>query len=174
MKARTILIGSLSKSYCMAGWRAGFFAAPLPVVKAIANLQSHVASNPSNLVQYAALAAFEPENDAFVAGNLRQLTEQRRTALECLERIPGLSCTAPDGAFYLFPDVSSLLTQSFQGQPVRNVDRLAELLLERAHIAVVPGSAFGSDRHVRISYAIPTEEVLAGFTQLERFVNLLT
>ena len=154
MKARTILIGSLSKSYCMAGWRAGFFAAPAPVVKAIANLQSHIASNPSNLVQYAALAAFEPVNDAFVAGNLKLLTEQRRVALDLIGKVPGVSCVVPDGAFYLFPDVSSLFGKSFNGERIENVDNLAELLLQHAHIAVVPGSAFGADHYVRISYAI--------------------
>lgn len=173
MKARTILIGSLSKSYCLAGWRAGFFAAPQPVVKAIANLQSHIASNPCNLVQYAALAAFEPVNDAFVAGNRKQLSVQRAAALQLLGKIPGLPCVVPDGAFYLFPDVSSLFDQSFKGQRVEKADRLAELLLEHAHIAVVPGSAFGSDRHVRISYAIPTEEIIVGFIRLEQFVQSL-
>jgi aspartate aminotransferase len=174
MKARTILIGSLSKSYCMAGWRAGFFAAPQAIVKAIANLQSHIASNPCNLVQYAALAAFEPENDAFVAGNLKQLTDQRATALELVKNIPGLPCVVPEGAFYLFPDVSSLFNKSFQGQRVENVDRLAELLLQHAHIAIVPGSAFGADKHIRISYAIPAEEIVAGLTRLGQFVHSLT
>jgi len=129
MKARTVLIGSLSKSYCMAGWRAGFFAAPQPVVKAIANLQSHIASNPCNLVQYAALEAFAPENDAFVAGNLKQLTAQRATARQLLGQIPGLPCVAPDGAFYLFPDVSSVFGKSFKGRRVENVDCLAEMHL---------------------------------------------
>jgi len=174
MKERTILIGSLSKSYCMAGWRAGFFAAPQPVVKAIANLQSHIASNPSNLVQYAALNALSPENDSFIQGNLRQLTAQRRTALELLERIPGLPYVKPDGAFYLFPDVSSLFGKTFKGQLVENVDRLAEMLLEHAHIAIVPGSAFGADRYIRISYAIPAEEIIAGLTRLAHFVQSLS
>src|SRR5882724_7150668 len=109
MKERTVLIGSLSKSYCMAGWRAGFFAAPQPVVKAIGNLQSHIASNPSNLVQYAALNALQPENDAFVEGNRKQLATQRATALQLVQEIPGLSCVVPEGAFYLFPDVSCCL-----------------------------------------------------------------
>ena len=174
LKARTILIGSLSKSYCMAGWRAGFFAAPQPVVKAIANLQSHVASNPCNIVQYAALAAFEPDNDAFVAGNRKQLAAQRATALELTAKIPGVSCVAPGGAFYLFPDVSGLLKKSFKGQPVENVERLAELLLEHAHIAVVPGSAFGAGNHLRVSYAIPTAEIVKGLTRLEQFVRALS
>ncbi|MEI7911336.1 MAG: pyridoxal phosphate-dependent aminotransferase [Verrucomicrobiota bacterium] len=173
MKARTILIGSLSKSYCMAGWRAGYFAAPAPVVKAIANLQSHVASNPSNLVQYAALAAFDAGNDAFIAGNLAQLGEQRRIALQLVSHLTGLPCVVPEGAFYLFPDVSSLFDKTFRGQRVGDVDRLAELLLEHAHIAVVPGSAFGADQHVRISYAIPAEEIVIGITRFAKFVRLL-
>ena len=174
MKARTILIGSLSKTYCIAGWRAGFVAGPQPILKAIANLQSHTGSNPCNLVQYAALAALDPANDAFVAGNRAQLGRQRATALQLLEQIPQLACVVPEGAFYLFPDVSGLLKKSFQGQPVENVERLAELLLEHAHIAVVPGSAFGAPSHVRISYAIPVEEIITGFTRLEKFVHSLS
>ena len=143
-------------------------------MKAIANLQSHIASNPSNLVQYAALEAFAPENDSFVAGNLKQLTTQRTTALQLIGKIPGLPCVVPEGAFYLFPDVSSLFSKSFKGQRVENVDRLAEMLLEHAHIAIVPGSAFGANDHIRISYAIPTEEIITGLTRLENFVQLLT
>ena len=88
MKGRTVLVGSFSKTYCMAGWRAGFVAAPQPIIKAIANLQSHTASNASNLVQYAALAALEPGNDAFVAGVRDQLRTQRATAMGLLEKIP--------------------------------------------------------------------------------------
>ena len=140
----------------------------------IANLQSHIASNPCNLVQYAALEAFVPENDSFVAGNLKQLTAQRTTALQLIGKIPGLPCVVPDGAFYLFPDVSSLFNKSFKGQRVENVDCLAEMLLEHAHIAIVPGSAFGADQNIRISYAIPTEEIITGLTRLENFVQLLT
>jgi aspartate aminotransferase len=174
MKERTVLIGSLSKSYCMAGWRAGFFAAPQQVVKAIGNLQSHIASNPSNLVQYAALNALQPENDAFVEGNRKQLASQRATALQLVQKIPGLSCIVPDGAFYLFPDVSSLFSKSFQGERIGNVDRLAEMLLEHAHIAIVPGSAFGLGTHIRISYAIPDGEIVAGLTRLGQFVQSLS
>jgi aspartate aminotransferase len=174
MKARTVLIGSLSKSYCMAGWRAGFFAAPQPVVKAIANLQSHIASNPCNLVQFAAMNAFEPENAAFVEGNRKQLTAQRATALGLINKMADLPCVVPDGAFYLFPDVSALFGRSFKAQRVENVDQLAEMLLEHAHIAIMPGSAFGAGNHIRISYAIPKDEIVAGLTRLAQFVQALT
>jgi aspartate aminotransferase len=173
MKERTILVGSLSKTYCMAGWRAGFFAAPKAVVKAIGNLQSHTASNASNLVQYAALAALAPSEDAFVDGVRTQLASQRATAMNLMEKIPGLPFVHPEGAFYLFPEVSSLLGKSIDGHRLESVEVLAEMLLQYAHIAVVPGSAFGSDRHLRISYAIPQAEITEGLESLNRFVRSL-
>ena len=101
------------------------------------------------------------------------MSTQRTTALQLIGKIPGLSCVVPTGAFYLFPDISSLLGKSLKGQRIENVDRLAELLLEHAHIAIVPGSAFGADHYIRISYAIPAEEIVAGLTQLEQFVRSL-
>ncbi len=174
MKERTILVGSFSKTYCMAGWRAGYVAAPQPIIKAISNIQSHTASNPCNIVQYGVLAALDPANDTFVDAIRSQLSSQRDVALQMIGRIPELSCIVPTGAFYLFPDISYLIGKSFQGERIDNVDQLAEMLLEHAHIAVVPGSAFGSDRHVRISYAIPALDISAGFTQLQNFVQTLT
>jgi aspartate aminotransferase len=171
MKARTILVGSFSKTYCMAGWRAGVVAGPAPVVKAIGNLHSHTASNPCNLVQYAALAALDPANDAFVARVRGQLADQRAMALRLIERVPHVSCVVPEGAFYLFPDVSGLLGRTVHGTQLADVDVLAEMLLEHAHVAVVPGSAFGSDRHVRISYAIPAAEIATGLESLDRFAR---
>ncbi len=174
MKPYAILVGSFSKTYCIAGWRAGLIAAPRPTLKAIANLQSHTASNPCSIVQYAALAALDPENDEFVAKIRAQLGTQRQLALDLLARIPQLTCVVPEGAFYVFPDVSALLKMSFKGVAVANVDVLAEMLLEHAHVAVVAGSAFGSDRHVRLSYSIPAEDIAAGFARIERFVQSLT
>ncbi|HLY75264.1 MAG TPA: aminotransferase class I/II-fold pyridoxal phosphate-dependent enzyme, partial [Planctomycetota bacterium] len=103
MKARTILVGSLSKTYCIAGWRAGFVAAPAPTIKAIANFQSHTASNACNLVQHAALAALDAQNDSFVAGIRGQLAVRRDLALSRIRNLPPLTCVVPTGAFYLFP-----------------------------------------------------------------------
>jgi aspartate aminotransferase len=174
MKERTILVGSFSKTFCMAGWRAGFMAGPKTVLKAVGNLQSHSASNPCNLAQYAALAALDPANDGFIGRVREQLHRQREIALNRLVHIPSVRCVAPHGAFYLFPDVSSLLTKSFAGERLANVDVLAEMLLEHAHVAVVPGTAFGSDRHVRISFAIPVSEIEAGMASLDGFVRTLS
>jgi aspartate aminotransferase len=157
----------------MAGWRAGYFAAPPTVVKAIGNLQSHTASNASNLVQYAALAALGHDNDSFVKHIRELLTGQRTVALSLIKAIPQVSCVIPSGAFYLFPNVSGIINKSFEGRRIENVDMLAEVLLEHAHIAVVPGSAFGSNSHIRISYAIPTAEITRGLQSFERFVGAL-
>ena len=174
MKARTVLVGSLSKTYCMAGWRAGFVAGPQAFIKAIANLQSHTSSNACNLVQYAALAALSLENDPFVSKIRALLSNQRETALRHLETIRLISCVVPTGAFYLFPNISQLLTKSYEGQPLGNVELLAEMLLQHAHIAVVPGSAFGADEHIRISYAIPENDIAVGLASFKRFVEKLT
>jgi aspartate aminotransferase len=173
MKDRTVLINSFSKTYCMTGWRAGFLSAPKAVIKAAANLQGHVTSNPCNLAQYGALAALDPVNDAFVNEVRAVLAGRRERALELIRQIPLLRCGVPQGAFYLFPDVSGLLGKCHQGKPIANVDALAELLLEEAHVAVVAGSAFGSDRHIRISYAIATKDVEDGLIRTRQFVERL-
>lgn len=173
MKDQTILVGSFSKSHCIAGWRAGFVAGPQAVIKAISNFQSHTASNPSSLVQYAALAALAPGSEAFVEGIREQLRQQRQIALRLLAAIPGLSCVLPTGAFYLFPDVSKLLGRTHEGRRLESVDMLAEQLLEQAHVAVVAGSAFGSDRHVRLSYALPVDEMTLGFEHLAALLGKL-
>ena len=171
MKARTVLVNSFSKTYCMTGWRAGFLSGPKQVLKAAANLQGHVTSNPSNLAQYGALAALEAINDSFVEDVRAVLRTRRECAVRLVQQIPHVRCTVPQGAFYLFPDVSQLLGRSYKGRPVPNVDALAELLLEEAHVAVVAGSAFGSDQYLRISYAVATSDVEEGLVRIRRLVE---
>ena len=174
MKNRTVLINSFSKTYCMTGWRAGFMSAPKPIMKAVANLQGHVTSNPCNLAQYGALAALDPVNDPFLK-NVREVLEQRREcALKLVREIPLVHSEIPRGAFYLFPEIGQLLGKRHNGKPIADVDALAELLLEEAHVAVVAGSAFGADRHVRISYAIATQEVEEGLVRIRQLVESLT
>jgi aspartate aminotransferase len=171
MKNRTVLINSFSKTYCMTGWRAGFMCAPKQVVKAASNLQGHVTSNPSNLAQYGALAALDAVNEPFLKNVQEVLRARRECALKLVQQIPHVGCTIPNGAFYLFPDVSLLLGRSHKGRPIADVDALAELLLEEAHVAVVAGSAFGSSRHVRISYAVSTQDVQEGLVRFRQFVE---
>ncbi len=171
MKSRTVLINSFSKTYCMTGWRAGFMSAPKQVIKAASNLQGHVTSNPSNLAQYGALAALDTINEPFLKHIQEVLLARRECALKLVQQIPHILCTTPQGAFYLFPDVSQLLGRSHKSKPIADVDALAELLLEEAHVAVVAGSAFGSDHHVRISYAVSIEDVEEGLVRIRRFVE---
>ena len=171
MKSRTVLINSFSKTYCMTGWRAGFMSAPKQIIKAASSLQGHVTSNPSNLAQYGALAGLDAVNEPFLKNVQDVLRTRRDCATRLVQQIPCVRCGVPQGAFYLFPDVSQLLGRSYKGKPISNVDALAELLLEHAHVAVVAGSAFGSDRHVRISYAVSTKDVEAGLIQFRQFVE---
>jgi aspartate aminotransferase len=173
MKQRTVLINSFSKTYCMTGWRAGFFSAPKAVVKAASNLQGHVTSNPSNLAQYGALAALDAVNEPFLKNVLDVLRTRRECALKLMQQIKDVDCPVPQGAFYLFPDMGRLLGRSYKGRPIANVDVLAEMLLEEAHVAVVAGSAFGANRHVRISYAVSTKDVEDGLLRIRQFVQSL-
>jgi aspartate aminotransferase len=171
MKDRTVLVGSFSKSHCMAGWRVGFVCAPVQVVRAMSDLQGHTTSNSCSIAQYAALAALDPANDGFVSGVREVLRRRRGHALGLLTRVPGVNCIAPDGTFYLFPDVSGLLGRSYRGQRLDGVDALAEAFLEHARVAVVPGSAFGSGRHIRLSYAIAEDDVAEGMARIQRFAE---
>jgi aspartate aminotransferase len=158
----------------MTGWRAGFMSAPKQVIKAASNLQGHVTSNPSNLAQYGALAALDAVNEPFLKNVQEVLRGRRDCAMKLIGQIPHVSCTVPQGAFYLFPDVSRLLGRNHKGRSIADVDALAELLLEEAHVAVVAGSAFGSDRHVRISYAVSTKDVEDGLTRIRQFAQDLS
>jgi aspartate aminotransferase len=173
MKSRTVLINSFSKTYCMTGWRAGFMSAPKQVIKAAANLQGHVTSNPSNLAQYGALAALDKINEPFLNNVREVLSARRECAINLIQRIPHVRCGVPQGAFYLFPDVSQLFGKSHKGKPITDVDALAELLLVEAHVAVVAGSAFGAERHIRLSYAVATQQVEEGLVRMRQFVEAL-
>jgi aspartate aminotransferase len=171
MKSHTVLINSFSKTYCMTGWRAGFLSAPKAIIKAAANLQGHVTSNPCNLAQYGALAALDKVNEPFLKNVREVLSARRECALKLVQQIPHVRCGVPQGAFYLFPDVSQLFGRSYKGKPIADVDALAELLLEEAHVAVVAGSAFGADRHIRLSYAVATKDVEDGLIRMRQFVE---
>jgi aspartate aminotransferase len=171
MKSHTVLINSFSKTYCMTGWRAGFLSAPKAIIKAAANLQGHVTSNPCNLAQYGALAALDKVNEPFLKNVQEVLSARRECALKLVQQIPHVHCGVPQGAFYLFPDVSQLFGRSYKGKPIADVDALAELLLEEAHVAVVAGSAFGADRHIRLSYAVATKDVEDGLIRMRQFVE---
>lgn len=159
-KDRTITIGGCSKSYAMTGWRIGFAAAPLPVAKAMSNFQDQVTSNPTSFAQRGAVVAFNlpPES----VESMRVEFEFRRDLIvKLLSDIPGCKISLPKGAFYAFPDVSQCLL------PGETDGQLAEFLLEKAHVAVVPGSVFEGEGHIRLSYATSRLNIEEGVRRIK-------
>lgn len=149
---RTIVTNGVSKAYAMTGWRIGYAAGPLNIIKAMAKIQSHSTSNPTSISQYAAVAALK--GDKTFVNNLKTIFKQRHDYFQqALNSITGFICNPADGAFYLFPDVTQLI-HAFH---LKDDIALAELLLEKAHVACVPGTEFGAPGFVRFSYATNIE-----------------
>ena len=162
-KERLIVAGSFSKTFAMTGWRVGYVLAPAELVSAIGKLQSQSTSNPTSIAQYAALAAARGPMDS-VAAMLAEYARRRERILAGLRAIPGITCTAPEGAFYVFPNVSAHFSAAMLDDTA-----VAKRLLEREHVAVVPGAAFGAPGHLRISYATSMERIEEGLRRLGRF-----
>jgi aspartate aminotransferase len=166
-KPHVIVAGSLSKTFSMTGWRAGFALGPEPVIAAMTKLQSQSISNPNSLTQKAAIAALTSPMDS-VAQMLAEYTKRRERVLAGVREIPGVTCTAPQGAFYVFPDVTKHVGRTGLAP---DTTTLAKQLLERAHVAVVAGEAFGAPGNLRISYATSTERIDEGLRRIERFLT---
>lgn len=170
IKAQTVVVNGVSKAYAMTGWRIGYAAAPAPVARAMADLQSHSTSNPTSIAQAAALAALRGPQEP-VAEMIAAFAARRTYILERLTGIPGINCRKPAGAFYVFPDVSGYFGRRHGNRTIRNATDLAAFLLDEAKVAVVPGAAFGDDRFIRFSYATSLEKIAAG---MDRFAAALT
>lgn len=170
LKDLTVVINGVSKAYAMTGWRIGYAAAPGPVAKAMADLQSHSTSNPTSIAQAASVAALtgtqEPLKKMAVEFNRR-----RDYMLDRVNGISGLSCGWPGGAFYLFPDMSRYIGLSFNGRKINGASELAAILLEEANVALVPGIAFGDDRCFRLSYAASMERIKEGLDRIEALLG---
>jgi aspartate aminotransferase len=163
---RIILVNGVAKSYAMTGWRLGWMIGPADVIKGAANLQSHLSSNVSNISQRAALAALTGPQETVEL--MRQAFERRRNVIiEELNKIEGLNAPMPQGAFYAYPDVSGLLNRSWGGVVATTSLELADLILEQAEVAVVPGEAFGPSGYLRLSYALGDEPLLEGIRRLQ-------
>ncbi|HWZ53484.1 MAG TPA: pyridoxal phosphate-dependent aminotransferase [Candidatus Acidoferrales bacterium] len=162
-KDRLIVAGSLSKTFAMTGWRIGYALAPKPLVDAMTKLQSQSTSNPNSITQYAGLEALRGPMDS-VTTMLAEYARRRERILAGLRAIPGVTCTTPEGAFYVFPNVSAHLDST-----APDTTAMARELLEREHVAVVPGDAFGAPGHLRISYATSMERIEEGLRRLTRF-----
>ncbi len=169
IKKRTIIINGVSKSYAMTGWRIGFTAASPEITKVMANIQSHAASNPSSISQAAALEAYSGPQDA--VEEMRKVFESRRDYMvERINSIPGVSCTKPEGAFYVMMNISKLFGKEICGKVINNSDEFCQLLLEKSLVALVPGSGFGAEGYVRWSYATSKENIEKGLDRLEKFL----
>ena len=165
-KETVVVAGSLSKTYAMTGWRIGFTLAPAPIITAMTKLQSHSTSNPTSIAQKAALEAMRGPQDS-IPQMLAEYRRRRDFVIERLRRIPGVSITTPKGAFYAYPNISV----AFGGGRVQNSLDFAAELLAKAHVAVVPGEAFGTSDHVRISYATSMTELERGLDRLHNFID---
>ncbi|HEV7956462.1 MAG TPA: pyridoxal phosphate-dependent aminotransferase [Marisediminicola sp.] len=163
----TILVNGVAKTYAMTGWRLGWMVGPPDVIKAASNLQSHLSSNVSNLSQRAAIAALTGPQDA-VEAMRRAFDRRRQTIVRELNKIDGLTCPTPQGAFYVYPDVTGLLGRTWGGVTPTTSLELADLILEQAEVAVVPGEAFGPSGYLRLSYALGDDALLEGVQRLQK------
>jgi aspartate aminotransferase len=162
---RCVVINAVSKAYAMTGWRVGWLIAPPDVTAAATNLQSHTTSNVSNVSQAAALAALTGDLD-FTATMRAAFDGRRRRMHELLAAIPGVSCAEPEGAFYAFPSFEGVLGRPLGGKRPETTLALADVLLEEAAVAIVPGEAFGAAGYARLSYALGDDELVEGLTRL--------
>lgn len=167
-KERMVVLGSLSKTYAMTGWRLGYALAPAPVVSAMAKLQSQSTSNPTSIVQKAAGAALKGPQDC-VTQMRREYIELRDHVVQGLRSIPGVTCVQPEGAFYAYPNVSSF----FRGGKVKSASDVAGKLLREVHVATVPGEGFGTSDHIRVSYATSKTELDRGLERMRKFFAAL-
>ena len=172
IKAHTILINGVSKTYAMTGWRIGYALSPAPVAKAMTNYLSHSTGAPGTMCQCAAIEALSGPQDE--AEQMRQVFEQRRDLIvRRINAMPGVSCLKPSGAFYVMMNLEQIIGKQIDGQVIGSGDDFAKLLLEKSLVAVVPGSGFGAPNFVRLSYAISTENIETGMDRLEAFLKQL-
>ncbi len=162
-----IVVNGVAKTYAMTGWRVGWMVGPPDVIKAAANLQSHATSNVANVSQRAAIAAVSGDLSA-VAEMGKAFDRRRRLIVSMLNEIDGVVCPDPKGAFYAYPSVKGLLGRSFDGVTPTTSTELAELMLDKAEVAAVPGEAFGSPGYLRFSYALGEDDLVEGISRLQK------
>ena len=167
-RERMVIVGSLSKTYAMTGWRLGYALAPAPIVNAMQKLQSQSTSNPTSIVQKAAVAALNGPQQC-VEEMRQEYIRLRDHIVKGLRSIPGIKCTVPEGAFYAYPNVSAFFGRS----GVKSASDLAGKLLREAHVATVPGEGFGTRDHIRVSYATTIAELDRGLERMRKFLTML-
>ena len=170
MADQTIIINGVAKTYAMTGWRVGWMIGPKDVIKAATNLQSHLSSNVSNISQRAAIAA--------VTGNLTAVHEmgvafdrRRKLIVDLLNKIPGVTCPTPTGAFYVYPSVKGVLGKEIRGKRPQTSAELATLILDEVEVAAVPGEAFGPSGYLRFSYALSDDDIVEGIGRVAKLLS---
>jgi aspartate aminotransferase len=172
LKPRVIVVNGVSKTYAMTGWRIGYAAAAPEIISAITKLQSQSTSNPTSVAQKAAVEALNGRHDA-VDAMVVEFEKRRTYIIERLNAIPDVTCFMSNGAFYAFPNFSQIYGRSVDGRKISNSSELAAFLLEEAKVALVPGAAFGSDNHVRLSYATSMANIKEGIDRIQAAVARL-
>jgi len=173
LRERTIIFNSVSKTYAMTGWRIGYAIGPAPIISAAAKIQSQSTSNPTSIAQAAALEALRGPQDE-VKEMVREFQKRRDVIVKRLNSIPSLRCFNPQGAFYVFPNVSSLFGVKSKRIKLTSASDFTEYLLDKARVLAVPGEDFGSTENIRISYATSLEEIEKGCDRIENAVKKLT
>jgi len=166
---RCVVLNGVAKTYAMTGWRVGWLIGPTDVVQAAGNLQSHSTSNVANVSQRAALAAVSGDLSAVTM--MRAAFDRRRVRIhDLLSDIPGVTCAEPEGAFYAFPSLAGLLGRPIRGRTATTTLELAEIILDEAKVAIVPGEAFGAPGYARLSYALSDDDLVEGVTRMAKLV----
>jgi aspartate aminotransferase len=172
MKKRTIIVHGVAKTYAMTGWRIGYTAASDDIISAMNNIQSQSTSNPTSIAQKASVEALAGPQDE-VGKMVGAFAQRRNYIVDRLNKIPGVSCYKPAGAFYVFPNFSSYYGKSYQGKKIENSSALADYFLDVAKVAVVPGVEFGADPFERLSYATSMEDIKEGLNRIEEALKKL-
>jgi len=170
IKDLTILINGVSKAYSMTGWRIGYAAGNHKVIKAMSSIQSHSTSNPNSIAQKAAVAALTGDQEP-IKNMVKEFSRRRDYMVDKLNSIRGITCNKPSGAFYVMANISKFFGSTVDGREITNSVEFAEVLLDKGEVAVIPGSAFGTDRFVRLSYATSMENIKRGLDKIEEFVK---
>lgn len=172
VKAKTIIINGVSKSYAMTGWRIGYAAGPEDIISGMGKIQEHSTSNPNSIAQKASVEALNGRQET-IEEMRREFDERRKYMVEKLNKIKGVSCLKPSGAFYAFPNVSKILEKGvkYNGKRIINSFDLADFILKEAEVALIPGSAFEAEGYLRLSYATSMEDVKEGLDRIENILK---
>jgi aspartate aminotransferase len=173
LKEMTVVVNGISKAYSMTGWRIGYAAGPAEIISAMTKLQRQNTSNPTSIAQKAAVEALNGPQDS-VGEMVEEFRKRRNAIVDKLNAIPGISCMLPQGAFYVFPDVSALFGRSYKGAEISNSSDFSAYLLDEANVAVVPGVDFGHDNHIRLSYATSLKNIEEGMERIKNAVMKLS